>query len=488
MRHWHGYSAGWGNIIDSIATDILANKNAKMMRVLTEHILNGALPADAQVPPTRQIASRLGMGRNNVLRALNMLVDQGYLVARPRSGFYIAEVATQVKRSTNSCESSKPIWESRLAAPPFARTQRHAACTGQHIPFRGSGFDIRLFPANAWRDCEREAMSLTQISDWGRDSAEADDPRLIAQLRTKVLPSHGIWAKPEEILITLGGQGARYLLSRLLGGPDICFGLEDPCLPDFVDVARLTGSSVVGIPSDKDGAIPGPELDACDVAVLTPGHQFPTTTVMPLERRVEILARAERSDCVIIEDTFETDLLEESAKLPTLKSIDRAGRVIFIGTLCRQMAPGLRIGYVVAQPLVIEQLRDLQRLVHRHTPGNIQRALALFIERGHYRPFVRKAHVELGRRGNLLKRALAIRTPEIVVSHCDGTSSFWCELPLAKDGTQITELARAAGVLLEAGHSFFHTVAAPRNHLRLSIASIEDHQIDEGIRTLAALL
>ncbi|MBP2562194.1 GntR family transcriptional regulator/MocR family aminotransferase [Neorhizobium galegae] len=488
MRYWHDYAIAWGEIIDEIATGTPAVKSTQMLRVLAERILDGTLPADAQVPPTRQIASRLSMGRNNVLRALSMLVDQGYLVAKPRSGFYVAKVATQAPRSYETTESVETIWRSRLPTPPIAKVRRQSFYIGYDIPFRGSGFDLHLFPANAWRDCEREAMSLTQISDWGRDSVEADDPRLISQLRTQILPSHGIWARPEEILITLGGQGARYLLARLLGGPGVSFGLEDPCLPDFLEVSRLSGSKVVSIPTDREGAIPGPELDSCQVAVLTPGHQFPTTAVMPLQRRHDILKRAEQNDCVLIEDTFETDLLDGPEKLATLKSIDRSGRVIFIGTLCRQMAPGLRIGYVVGHPHVIEQLRELQRLVHRHTPGNTQRALALFIERGHYRPFVRKARLELERRGNLLKRALADDIPEISVFHRDGTSSFWCELPLSKDGTRLTEMAQDTGLLVEAGESFFHTSTAPRNHLRLSVASVTDDQIVEGVGRLARLL
>jgi GntR family transcriptional regulator/MocR family aminotransferase len=488
MRYWHDYSIAWENIINAIATDSPAIKVTLMMRVLAERILDGTLPANAQVPPTRQIASRLGMGRNNVLRALSMLVDQGYLIAKPRSGFYVAEVATQSARLLDPKKNVETIWQSRLPTPPIAKAQNHTPYIGNQVAFRGSGFDIQLFPANAWRDCEREAMSVTQISDWGRDNVEADDPRLISQLRTQILPSHGIWAKPEEILITLGGQGARYLLARLLGGPDIYFGFEEPCLPDFVDVARLTGSKIVSLPTDREGAIPGSELDSCDVAVLTPGHQFPTTAVMPLHRRHDVLTRAERRDCVLIEDTFETDLLVGSEKLPTLKSIDRSGRVIFIGTLCRQMAPGLRIGYVVADPRVIEKLRHLQRLVHRHTPGNTQRALAIFIERGHYRPFVRKVRLELERRGNLLKGALADHVPEIYVSHQDGASSFWCELPPSKDGTQLAEMVKEAGLLVEAGQGFFHTATALRNYLRLSIASIQDDQILDGVQRLARIL
>ncbi len=198
-----------------------------------------------------------------------------------------------------------------------------------------------------------------------------------------ILPQCGIWARPDEILITVGAQEGRYLVARMLAQPGARIGIESPCSLDLLRTVQIAGAETIGLAVDENGVVPSDDMDSCDAVIVTPGHQNPTTVALTPERRQQILRRADVNDLIVVEDSFETEFLHERGGMPALKSEDRSGRVIYIGTLSRLMAPGLRIGFVVAPAVVIDHLRMLRRLIHRHHhqqpafPGDLYRARLL---------------------------------------------------------------------------------------------------------------
>ena len=235
-------------------------------------------------------------------------------------------------------------------------------------PFLYGQFDPSLFPTNDWRECARGALSVLEIHNWARDLVDGDDPELIDQLRLHVLPRRGIWASPDEIIVTIGAQQALYLLAQLLLGKNTTIGVEDPGYPDARNIFSTMSDRVIGLPVDEDGLQMSSALNGCDYVYLTPGHQCPTTVTMPLERRSELLSLARENDFVIIEDDYETEFLPDARETPSLKSLDVDGRVLYVGSLSKVLAPGLRLGYIIAPAPVIHELRALRRLMLRHLP------------------------------------------------------------------------------------------------------------------------
>lgn len=221
------------------------------------------------------------------------------------------------------------------------------------------------------------------------------------------------------------------------------------------------------------------ELRQCDVAFMTPGHQCPTTAVMSAGRRAALLELARRRDMVVVEDTYETEVLSHGRVMPSLKSLDEEGRVIHIGSISKAVAPGLRAGFVVAAAPVIARLREIRRLIHRHPPGNIQRSLAMFIDRGYYHSFLRKVSSVLDRRGDTLRAALASEMP-YAKSQNEGASSFWITLPAEVDAVELCAEMESVGILLEAGGRFFRA-GRPANHLRICVSQIAESDIAPGI-------
>ena len=449
------------------------------------------IPSGARMPSSRDLAGILSVARNTVVLAYQQLVDEGFLESRERSGYFVKAGVMQARgtrRDLQQTEQNGPVWLSRFAIRPSMRRNivKPREWLRYPYPFLYGQFDPGLFPTNDWRECARGALSVLEIHNWARDLVDGDDPELIDQLRLHVLPRRGIWASPDEIIVTIGAQQALYLLARLLLSPETKIGIEDPGYPDARNIFATMTDHVRAFPVDEGGLILSDELGACDYLYVTPGNQCPTTATMPLERRTELLARAEERDIVIIEDDYETELMPDARETPALKSFDQAGRVLYVGSLSKVLAPGLRLGYIIAPPAVIRELRALRRLMLRHPPSNNQRAAALFLGLGHYKAHMRRLGTALGQRADILRRALAQHLPQFQAHLGPGVSSCWLEGPKSLDAALLVAKAEKKGVLIEAGEVFFMSDDPPKNFLRLGFASIPPERIEPGIAALAA--
>ena len=475
---------GWERLL--LPFDRKGPAHVQLMRALIEALERGDLPAGVRLPSGRDLARMLGIGRNTALAALSALVDQGYLVSKERSGVFVADrPPAPAKRPQLQDKSSAPDWRRRFTFDDVEEREdgdRQAGCAHS---FLYGQFDASLFPVAAWRECERAALSKLEIARWGRDMIDEDDVDLVEELRKHVLPYYGIWARQDEILITLGGQQGRYLVAQLLSGRGTIAGMENPGMPDMAKVLRMTGAEIRHLAVDEQGLVTSQALYTCDTVYVTTDHQNPTTATMPIARRYELLAQAAAHDFVLVEDTFETEFVSQMATLPSLKGMEGGNRVVHVGSLSKLMAPGLRLGYVVAPPLVISRLRALRRLIHRHPPGNNQRALAIFIRHGHYRTYQRRAALELDRRSKALGSALNRWLPDFRWRHRGGTSTFWIELPNGLNNRELAANAARHGVLITSGDRYFHDGSQPTKFIRLSVSTIDEAQIDAAVRLLA---
>ena len=159
---------------------------------------------------------------------------------------------------------------------------------------------------------------------WAPDHITRDDEGLIQQIQTKVLPRRGVWASPEEIIITVGAQHALYMVADLLMREGTCVGIEDPCYPDARNIFNSRTSQVIPIAVDEDGMPVAKSMRKLEYLYVTPSHQCPTGVTMPLERREALLETAEKNDLIIIEDDYESESSFDEQPIPALKSLDRS--------------------------------------------------------------------------------------------------------------------------------------------------------------------
>ena len=449
------------------------------------------LAANARMPSSRELALSLGVARNTVVLAYRQLVDEGLLESRERSGYFVADLdfddpshATHAEMRARS--PLGPDWSSRFGLTPS--TQRNIVKKIDWLrypfPFLYGQFDPSLFPTNDWRESARGALSVLEIQNWARDLIDGDDPELIDQLRVHVLPRAGIFAPPEEIIVTVGAQQALFMLAQLFLRKETRIGIENPGYADARNIFGMISDRVVPLAIDADGLVASHEVAACEYIYVTPAHQCPTTVNMPLRRRERLLELARQNDVVIIEDGYESELSAESHGTPALRSLDGDGRVIYIGSFSKILAPGLRLGYVVAPEPVARELRALRRLMLRHPPSNNQRAAALFLGLGHYKSHLRRVTHALKERSVLVEAALERHLPRWQRLRGVGASSYWLEGPPTLDCIALAREAEKRGVLIEPGDVFFMGDAPPRNFLRLGFASIARERIGAGIAAL----
>jgi GntR family transcriptional regulator/MocR family aminotransferase len=457
-------------------------------------ILDKRLPASASLPSSRTLAQQLDVARNTVNAAYRQLADDGFIVAQPRSGYHVATATAEaparpVESGASQAISSGPRWAARIGSRYSTMRNITKPADWYRYPYQfiyGQP-DPALFPTADWRACSRAALAVLAIRDWAADMIDGDDMALIEQLQRRVLPRRGIFATVDQIMITVGTQHALYILAELLVSSHSVVGVEEPGYPDARNIFALRGAALRPLPVGADGI----EVDAlagCDLAYLTPSHQCPTSTTMGLARRQELLAYAEQHDLLFIEDDYDSEMTFADAALPAMKSLDRSGRVIYLGSLSKTLAPGLRLGFMVGAPELIAEARVLRRLMLRHPPANNQRAAALFIALGHHDALLRRVKKSLTERANTLTAALKMHAPALRFVPLRGGSSVWVQGPEGLDAALLAGIAERAGILIEPGELFFHQPPAPCPYFRLGFASTPTDKMSEGIRRLASLL
>jgi GntR family transcriptional regulator / MocR family aminotransferase len=460
----------------------------QIRQMIVSAIEDARLPLGLRMPSSRDLAALLKVSRNTIVIAYEQLVDQNFLVSRERSGYFVAGLPKQIGTTSEpaASEDDSRRWSARFALRPsrFRNIVKPLDWQTYPYPFIFGQFDPSLFPTNNWRESARAALSVPEINNWARDMIDGDDPALIEQLQRQVLPRRGIRARADEIMLTIGAQHALYLIAKLFVRGDTIVGMEDPGYPDARNIFGLLTPNVVPLQVDGDGLVPDDAFAGCTLAYVTASHQCPTTASMSQPRREEILNIAKARDIVLVEDDYESDLIPEGNDVPPLMSLDRDQRVLYVGSLSKALAPGLRLGYVVAPAPVIRELRALRRLMLRHPPLNNQRVAALFIGLGHYRSHLQQVGRVLLERARLLDELLPRALPDCHWQRGAGSTSYWITCPEGTDTTRLSEASRAEGVVIEPGDVFSMNPQATRHCFRLGFSSIRNDRIAPGIAKL----
>ena len=472
---------------------------------LVSTILGGGFPADEPLPSCRKLSQQLSISRNTVALVYESLLDNGYLVSRPRSGYYLhpdycgaefdeALLCFTPVRQPGGCDDGSseraPDWAARFKMLPSLKhgVLRPSNWPSFTYPFIYGQPIQDLFPLERWREVSRNTLRGERDQGWMRDRFDRDDEMLIEQLRTRVLPKRGIWARPDEILVTLGSQNALYLLATLLMSNGVKVAIENPGFRDAQSIFDLQGAQVQLQPIDEQGLVVDARLDDCEYLYVTPGHQVPTGISMSAQRRGELLRQIRLHDQVLIEDDYDAELNLDNHPQPALKASDSNGRVIYLSSLSKAFSPGLRMGYMVADAELIDELRALRRLMYRHPPLNNQRMLAEFLAQGHYDAHLRRFREEHARRRETLHEAISQTLGMCRPIGSEGASAFWLAAPPGVDTQKVAWAAAQQSVLIESGSQFFFDQAPPANFMRLGFHAIDPERIRPGIRQLAQVL
>lgn len=304
---------------------------------IVEAIINGQLTYGAKMPSTRKLAKNLGLSRVTVVIVYEKLAEDGYINAAERSGYRVADIGPRATKKTatvgkNISSLKKPDvdpqnvdWEGRLDMQVSSQRNILKPRNWQDykFPFVYGQPDTSMFPLGDWRECSRQAMSQMDMLDWANDAVSQDDPYLVQQIKSKLLPTRGIFANDDEILVTMGAQNGLYLAAAALIKAVTRVGIEDPGYPDVRNIFEYHQADLTPLDVDEQGVIVDDTLASCNVVYVTPSHQYPTTVTLSENRRRNLLATASKHDLLIIEDDFESETNYTDVPVRALKSQDK---------------------------------------------------------------------------------------------------------------------------------------------------------------------
>ena len=464
----------------------------RQLRQALEHeIATGALDPRLPLPSSRELARELGLSRNTVNTAYAELEAEGFVEAEERRGLFVnREMLEEAVRSQSQPRSAPVDWMRHVNARPDAGMPEIAKVRDWHrypYPFVAGQVDTSSFPRLAWSRALREALEPPHLHYSLRDGIDEDDPELLEQLCRHVLPGRGIEVDPSQVMVTLGSQQGLDLLAHALLDSSSTVAVEDPGYPDARHIVTRAGARIRYLPVDGAGVVPPADLGGVSLLALTPSHHSPTNVTLSAARRRQLLALAETHDSLIVEDDYDSEFRYQGSPTAALKAMPSNERVIYLGTFSKFLAPGIRLGYLVAAPELIAELRSQRRYRVRHASGHTQRAMALLIASGQYHRTIRRRRTHLSRSWEILRQALDDHL-QWDLDPPPGGVSIWVPAPEGVDCVRLAAAALERGVVVERGDIYFADPEANRHHLRLGFAAIDPARIEPGVEILAELI
>jgi GntR family transcriptional regulator/MocR family aminotransferase len=357
---------------------------------LRDAIRSGTLAPGEPLPPSRVLATELGMARGTVVEAYAQLVAEGYLRSRQGAGTQVAEAPGVMPRASE--ESARP----HLSAD-----------------FRLGRPDLSSFPRLQWQRALARSLQVTPHLDLG-----PGDPRGSRQLR-EVLADYlgrvrGVLATPERIVVCSGfTQGLRLVCEALAGVGATEVALEDPCLPDHRATVLAAGLGIVPMQVDRDGAVPGVfAAGGASAVVLTPAHQAILGATLANRRRTEFVRIATERGGYVLEDDYDGEFRYGGPPIGAMQGL-APEQVIYTGTTSKSLAPGLRLGWLVVPEALLEPVVEAKRRADRGTDVLAQLAFAELVRSGAFDRHVRRMRLRYRRRRDLLVETMAASLPAI---------------------------------------------------------------------------
>ncbi len=472
------------------------NLQNQIRQKLVEGIINGVFAPGMKLPSSRKLAQQLAVARNTVVAAYQQLIAEGYLVSRQRSGIFVNQEMLESRVGYSGTDSpagkaASAIWSRRIRGRRERKRDLHDIPNWHRYPFPfiDGKFDSTLFPLTEWREASRLSLGVAEANDWSVGSADADDPKLLEEIRTKILTRRGIQARPDEILVTMGTQNSLYLISQLLSDESVNVFMEEPGNYEMRSLFDRCGAVVRPQRVDEHGLIVNDDLKPADIVYVTPSHQVPTAVTMSLQRRQELIRFANEHDVLVVEDDYECETNYMDHPLPALRSMDTEGRVIYVASFSNVLAPGVRFGFIVANTEFIRRARMLRRKVLNHPPLNNQRTAAFFLSLGHYDSLMLRLGRILSERRMALRDALNnMRGIPMEISPEVGGTTYWVRTPDDFDVSNLATEAEKHGILIEPVEHYYADRRNAQNCFRMGVTSLPQDKIRPGVERLVQLI
>jgi GntR family transcriptional regulator/MocR family aminotransferase len=368
-------------------------------------ILEGRLAAGTPLPSTRRAAEALGIARNTVVAAYDLLVAEGYVIPRRGAKAVVADVArrspAQAARARKSRRRAEPVLN------PYWRGAVVTSVLPRDLPARSFRLGVpehHGFPHATWRRLSARALREFAREPFAYGPSQGL-PALRAAIAQHVAFARAVVCTADDVVVTAGAQQAFDLIARLVVTPgETRVAVEHPGYPPLHAAFAAAGARLVRVPVDEEGLCVDALPHDVRVVSVTPSHQSPTGVALSLRRRRALLEFARRNGAVVIEDDYDGEFRFGGRPLDALQTLDADGRVFYVGTFSKSLFPALRKGFVVAPAWARDALAAVKHYADSHSDTITQGVLAAFIREGHLARHVRRMRsVYAGRREALLE-------------------------------------------------------------------------------------
>ena len=363
-----------------IMIDLQGGDKTPLYEKIYNHIKNeiteGKIHTGEKLPSTRLLAGNLAVSRSTVEMAYDQLLAEGYIKSEPCRGFFVCDITELYQL--------KPE-ETRVAH--VKKREEQDMCLVDFSPY---AIDTKSFPYNIWRKISKNVL-MDDSEELLLSGDGQGDWELRSVIASYLHHARGVECSPADMILGAGNEYLEILLTQLLGRERTIL-MENPGYPQAYHTFSNMGYHVVTVPASPMG-LDGACVKACDpdLVYMMPSHQFPLGSVMPLRQRLELLKwAAEAEERYLIEDDHDSEYRYRGKPIPSLQSVDRFGKVIYLGTFSKSIAPSLRISYMVLPPQLMERYRERCGFFSTTVPRMQQDILKEFIQEGHFERHLNK--------------------------------------------------------------------------------------------------
>ncbi|MEV7426459.1 PLP-dependent aminotransferase family protein [Streptomyces sp. NPDC091212] len=458
-------TAAWELLVPAAAAPARGRGRA-LRSALREAVRSGRLAAGTRLPASRELAADLGVSRGLVTEAYEQLTAEGYLRSGRGAGTWVSDAVRAAAGPVRDLAPRRP---------------------GARADFRPGTPDPGLFPSAAWAATYRSVLAGPVAGVLGYPDPRGL-PALRAALASLLARRRGVAADPERLVVCSGVAQATTLLGFVLRGRGLrTVGTEDPGSPDHAALLASAGLGTVPLPLDAAGLAIGPLVRSGVRAVLTtPAHQFPSGIAYSADRRGELLDWARSVDGFVLEDDYDGEFRYDREPVGALQGLDPE-RVVYTGSVSKSLAPGLRLGWLLAPRELLDDIVERKRTMDLGNPSLDQAVLADFVRSGGYDRQLRRCQRAYRERRNALVAALDRHFPGTEVSGIAAGLHIIARLP-ARYGPEPRFLRRAAEAGIALRPLTAHGTAGPRDgrvRLVLGYAHLTPARIARGVSLLA---
>lgn len=492
LRHRHDTDARPGGVLVSFRLDATARVPAyrQLADRIRDAIAGRRLDRGTRLPATRVLAAELGLSRNTVTAAYDLLAAEGWIHNRIGAGAFVASLPEQTPVPL------PPLPETPFAPPAFSRRGEaltrvsHAAGSNRPVPFVADVPAFDVFPLAAWS--RQMALSWRDVDPAMLGYADpAGYLPLRRELARHLRANRFLRCEAAQVIMTSGTQQSLDLLARILLDPGDTVWIEDPGYVGARVALIASGARLVPVPVDDEGLsvsagaalAPAPKL-----IFITPSRQYPLGVTMSMARRAELLAYAESCGAWVVEDDYDCEFRYGGTPLPAVQSMDASGRVIYLGTFSKALLPSFRLGFFVAPPGLATAFGNAKAIIDKHPPLLEQITLEAFMQSGRFAAHIRRMRLIYAERQTCLIEALRRDLGAVLtVEPAETGVHLLAILQDGRDDVKFCAQAQAAGISLRP-LSIYYLGPARKQGVIFGFAAIPPRQIQAGVRRLAGAI